>query len=78
MAEPAAAESRSPPMNQASSLALSSQRTCGARSPHREDRRDVHRSYGSMTWVSTSMIGMSLIAAPIGPSSSTALMRAAS
>ena len=41
-------------MNQASSWFSSSQRTWGTRSPQRLDMRDVHRSGGSTTWVSTS------------------------
>src|SRR5687767_3792347 len=32
--------------------------TCGTRSPHFVDTRDVHRSGGSVTWLSTSMTPM--------------------
>ena len=46
-------------MNQASSWFASSQRTWGTRSPQRLDMREVHRSGGSTTWVSTSTMGMS-------------------
>src|SRR5215204_1454844 len=59
MAAAPTAPRRWSPMNQASSRFASSQRTCGTRSPQRLDMRDVHRSGGSTTWVSTSTMGMS-------------------
>ena len=51
--EPAAGR-RSAPMYQRSTLRESS-RTCGTKSPHFFDTREVHKSGGSMMWVSTSM-----------------------
>src|SRR5262245_26624623 len=48
------------PLYQASSSATGSPATWGTRSPHFDDTRDVHRSGGSTTWVSVSMIGMPL------------------
>ena len=45
-------------MNQASSPFSSSHSTCGTRSPHFDDMRDVHRSGGSTRCVSASMTGI--------------------
>src|SRR3954470_21176162 len=55
-AAPAAAPMRFSPKYQASSLNFGSKRTCGTLSPHLPtSRREVHRSYGSMTCVSVSI-----------------------
>src|SRR3954470_9354676 len=52
----AAPPTRSSPKYQASSWRRSSHRTWGTLSPHLAvERRDVHKSYGSMTWVSVSI-----------------------